>query len=99
MLVRMFGKVVSFVMPWEIILGYVIQLASGLLKEWLKTMTYTKKGKYFTMSVYVLCESLGEELVADTRTSVDDTMLQGVIKLCEEMSVQGKFNLPVIQEL
>jgi hypothetical protein len=99
MLVRMFGKVISLVMPWEIILGYVIQLASSLLKEWLKTMTYTKKGKYFTMTVYVLCEALGEELVADTRTNVDDTLLQGVINLCEEMAERGEFKLPVVPEV
>lgn len=99
MFIKVIGKVLAFVIPWESILGFLMELAEKLIGEWLAEQKFTKKAKYFTMLIYVAAEGLGEELVADTKTTVDDDLVQALIGLCQEASEQQKFKLPDVEEL
>lgn len=96
---RVFGKIALALLPWESILGFLMELAEKMLSEWLAGKTFTKKAKYFTMLIYVAAEGLGEELVADTKTTVDDDLVQTLIGLCQKASEQQKFKLPDVEEL
>lgn len=96
---RVFGKIALALLPWESILGFLMELAEKMLSEWLAGKTFTKKAKYFTMLIYVAAEGLGEELVADTKTTVDDDLVQVLIGLCQKASEQQEFKLPDVEEL
>jgi len=99
----MFKKILSWVvgmMPWETVVGYLIEMAVNLLSQWLNSgQPFTKKAKYFTMLVYVACEGIGEELAADSRTTVDDKAIVEAKRLCEQLAVVQAFKLPDVQEL
>ena len=99
MFIKVIGAVVSFMIPWESILGFLMELAEKLIGEWLAGQTFTKKAKYFTMLIYVAAEGLGEELVKDTKTTVDDDLIQALIGLCNKASEQQGFKLPDVEEL
>jgi len=96
---RIFGKIALALLPWESILGFLMELAEKMIAEWLASKSFTKKAKYFVMLIYVAAEGLGEELVADTRTTVDDDLIQTLVRLCQESAKQENFKLPDVQEL
>lgn len=98
-MLRIFAKLTVALFPWESILGFLMELAEKMIVGWLAEKSFTKKAKYFTMLIYVAAEGLGEELVADTRTTVDDDLIQSLIRLCQESSTQQGFKLPNVEEL
>ena len=99
MVTKALGFIIKKILPWETIISFIIQLAAGLLKDWLKDAEFTKKAKYFTMGVYVFAEGLGEELAKDTKTPLDDETVQEVLSSCETASLAHDFKLPEIEEL
>lgn len=97
--IKVFGKIIKWALPWESILGFILEIASNLLKEWLRDQNFTKKAKYFTIGVYAFAEGYGEELAKDTRTSLDDETIQDLIESCEAASIAHNFKLPEIEEI
>jgi uncharacterized membrane protein YczE len=98
-MLKVFSRVVLALLPWEIIFGFILELAEKMIAEWFATKIFTKKAKYFVMGIYVLAEGWGEELVADTRTTLDDTTLQSLLDLCVSSATQQQFKLPDVPEL
>ncbi len=96
---RIFGKIALALFPWESILGFLMELAEKMIGEWLANKSFTKKAKYFVMLIYVAAKGLGEELVADTKTTVDDDLVKSLIALCQKSAEQEKFKLPDVEEL
>jgi len=99
LITKFFGKIIKFVLPWEAILGFIIELAANLLRDWLKQESFTKKAKYFTMGIYVLVEGIGEELANDTNTTVDNKVVGEVITSCKEAANTHGFKLPEVENL
>jgi len=93
------GKIVKAIFPWETILGFIIELAGNMLRDWMNKETFSKKAKYFTMGIYVLAEGIGEELANDTRTTIDNKTISEVIASCKTAAGTHGFNLPEIEEI
>ena len=93
------AKLVVRMLPWESILGFLMELAEKLITDWLAAKSFSKKAKYLTMLIYVAAKGLGAELAADTKTTVDDDLIQVLIRLCQEASKEHNFKLPDVEEL
>jgi len=98
-MIKIFSKIAFAILPWEAIFSFILELAEKMIAEWLTAKAFTKKAKYFTMGVYVLAEGWGEELVGDTRTTLDNITLQSLLNLCSKAAEQQKFKLPDVPEL
>lgn len=99
MFLRIFGRIVGYILPWESIIGVLLEIAVRLLQDWLSGKPFTKKAKYFVMGVYVFAEGIGEELALDTRTTIDDDSIKHVKTLCQQIAGEQNFKLPIVEEL
>lgn len=98
-LTRMFGIIIKAAIPWEALLGFLIELAAKLLRNWMDEQEFSKKAKYFTMAMYVVAEGIGEELADDSKTTVDNKAVEELIRSCESAAEAHGFTLPEVEEL
>lgn len=99
MFLRIFGRIVGYILPWETIVGVLLEIAVKLLQDYLHGKPFSKKAKYFTMGAYVFAEGIGEELSLDTKTSIDDDSIKHVKTLCQQIAGEQNFKLPIVEEL
>ena len=85
--------------PWETVVGWLFEIATRVITDWLNDKVMSVKAKYFTMGMYVLAEGIGDELAKDTRTTVDDDAVGELKTLCMNLTDMQGFTLPKVQEL
>lgn len=95
---KLAGKVVKAIFPWETILSFLLEVGANVLRDYLKGKEFTLKSKYFVIGMYALNTGYGRQLAIDTKTTVDDKLVDEIDKTCFDIAARYNFQLPIIDK-
>lgn len=88
-------KIAMFLSTWDSLLELLLKFALDYLADIVKDKI-TGQGKDAVKVFYVLSKTLGARWARDTKSTVDDTLVNQVNLKCEEIANEAGFRLPTI---
>ncbi len=88
-------KVVAFLATWDSLLEVLLKFALDYLADIVKNKI-TPQGQDAVKVFYVLSKTLGIRWARDTKSSIDNTLVNEVNTKCEQIAIATGFKLPTI---
>lgn len=84
---------------WEPILKLLLQFAFSYLTELLEKSELSLKQKMFVQDMDAINRTLGMRWAGETKSGVDDELVNNIISLCESVAITHNFHLHILGQI